>query len=77
MTKKQSQTIEQALDQFASVLPQSDGMKTAEALRALIKTAHEEGWSVSDIFELIQETGLSGRENLKHFIEKEFDAVST
>ncbi|MDB2414806.1 hypothetical protein N9W34_03450 [Rickettsiales bacterium] len=68
-----SEDIKKALGNLSEVVALQDGRKNAIALKGLIKIAKNDNLDSDDVFELIQETGLGGRENLRGFIEREFE----
>ena len=65
--------LKKALDSLSEVIALQDGTKNATALKSLIKVAKNDNLNPNDISELIQETGLGGRENLRGFIESDFE----
>lgn len=77
MVKPVSDNVREALNHVEEVMPQQDGAKNADALRQLIKAAYGHNLYPDDVFELIQETDLRGRENLRGFIEREFEVLES
>ena len=76
MEKQVSENVDNALQDLSKALELQDGTKNANALRSLIKEAINDNLDPNDVFELIQETSLGGRENLRGFIEREFKALN-